>query len=167
MYTTPEVLRETKPLTVGSLQKLKQDGEKIACLTAYDATFATAMDRSGIDVILVGDSLGNVVQGLETTVPVTVEDICYHGRAVSRGLHRAFQINDMPFMSYATLDQAVENATKLMQEGGAQMVKLEGNSLQADIVEYLAARGIPVCAHLGLRPQYIHKLGGFNVMGRD
>jgi 3-methyl-2-oxobutanoate hydroxymethyltransferase len=167
VYTTPEVLRETKPLTVGSLQKLKQTGEKIACLTAYDATFATAMDRAATDVVLVGDSLGNVVQGLDTTIPVTVDDICYHGRAVSRGLHRAFQINDMPFMSYATLDQAVVNATRLMQEGGAQMVKLEGNSLQADIVEYLAARGIPVCAHLGLRPQYVHKLGGFKVMGRD
>lgn len=155
------------PVTVSSLRKMKENGEKIACLTAYDASFAALEDQSGVDVVLVGDSLGMVVQGLNTTVPVTMDDIIYHSKAVARGLNRAFLMVDLPFLTYNNPDQAIENAQRLMQEGGAKMVKLEGNSLQAEIVEYMSARGVPVCAHLGLQPQLIHKLGGFKVQGRD
>jgi 3-methyl-2-oxobutanoate hydroxymethyltransferase len=118
-------------------------------------------------VVLVGDSLGNVIQGHATTVPVTVDDIVYHTKNVARGLKHAFLISDMPFLSYATPEMALANAARLMQEGGAKMVKLEGNGTQADIVRYLADNGVPVCAHLGLRPQMVHKLGGFSVQGRQ
>lgn len=168
MYTALD--KDGKPLptvTISSLKKMKENGEKIACLTAYDASFAALEDQAGVDVVLVGDSLGMVVQGRETTVPVTMDDIIYHSKAVSRGLQRAFLMVDLPFLTYNNPDQAINNAQRLMQEGGAKMVKLEGNSLQADIVEYMSARGVPVCAHLGLQPQLIHKLGGFRVQGRD
>jgi len=155
-----------KPLTISALAKMKREGEKIACLTAYDASFARVEDQAGVDVVLVGDSLGMVVQGLETTVPVTMDDIVYHSQCVARGLQRTFLLVDMPFLSYATLDMAVANAMRLMQQGGAKMIKLEGNAEQASIVEYLSNRGVPVCAHLGLTPQSIHKLGGYRVQGR-
>jgi 3-methyl-2-oxobutanoate hydroxymethyltransferase len=155
------------PVNVSTLRKMKAQGEPIACLTAYDASFACIIDQAGIDVVLVGDSLGMVVQGHDTTVPVTVADIIYHCRVVARGLRRAFLMADMPFMSYTTEPQALENAVRLMQDGGAMMVKLEGGVGQLGIVEHLARHDIPVCAHIGLKPQSVHKLGGFKVQGRD
>jgi 3-methyl-2-oxobutanoate hydroxymethyltransferase len=167
MYTQAKSSNESKPVTLRDLARMKAEKVKIACLTAYDASFAALVDEAGIDVVLVGDSLGNVIQGHATTVPVTVDDIVYHTKNVARGLKRAFLIADMPFLSYATPDMALANAARLMQEGGAKMVKLEGNGSQADIVRYLNDNGVPVCAHLGLRPQMVHKLGGFTVQGRQ
>jgi len=154
-------------VTVRSLQAMKQAGEKIACLTAYDASFAHVLDKAGVDVVLVGDSLGMVVQGNETTLPVTVSDMLYHSKAVSRGLSRAMLMVDMPYLSYTSVPQALENAGRFMQQAGAQMVKLEGGAEQAEIVSRLAQNGIPVCAHLGLQPQRVHKLGGYRVQGRE
>ena len=168
MYTQLEQRSMVEPpINVASLKKMKSNGEAIACITAYDASFALAVDRAGIDMVLVGDSLGMVIQGHDTTVPVTVEDIIYHTRNVSRGLQRAFLVADMPFMSYSDPNQALENAVRLMQEGGAMMVKLEGGEGQIAIVEHLARHDIAVCAHLGLKPQSVHKIGGFRVQGRD
>jgi 3-methyl-2-oxobutanoate hydroxymethyltransferase len=155
------------PVNVSTLTRMKLDGEPIACLTAYDASFAQLVDQAGTDLVLVGDSLGMVIQGHDTTVPVTVENIIYHTRVVSRGLQRAFLVADMPFMSYSSKAQALENAVRMMQEGGAMMVKLEGGSGQISIVEHLAKHDIPVCAHIGLKPQSVHKIGGFKVQGRD
>lgn len=159
--------KDSKALTLTDLRKMRTEGEKIACLTAYDASFAALEDSAAVDLVLVGDSLGMVVQGLDTTVPVTVDDIVYHCRNTARGLQRAFLVADMPFMSYATRDRALDNASRLMQEGGAKMVKLEGGEIEADIVRYLTERGIPVCGHIGLQPQLVHKLGGFRVQGRE
>ncbi len=158
---------ESPPTNISMLRKMKEDSLPIACLTAYDASFAQLVDMAGIDVVLVGDSLGMVVQGHDTTVPVTVDDIIYHTAMVARGLTHAFLIADMPFMSYTTPEQALNNAVRLMQEGGSMMVKLEGNEGQVRVVEYLAKHDIPVCAHLGLKPQSVHKIGGFKVQGRD
>jgi len=155
------------PVNVSTLRKMKADQEPIACLTSYDASFAVLADQAGTDLVLVGDSLGMVVQGHDTTVPVTVDDMIYHSRLVARGLSRAFLVTDMPFMSYTSPDQALENAVRLMQEGAAMMVKLEGGSSQVAIVEYLTRHDIPVCAHIGLKPQSVHKIGGFKVQGRD
>jgi 3-methyl-2-oxobutanoate hydroxymethyltransferase len=159
--------RTEKPVTLDSLRRMKAEGEKIACLTAYDASFASAVDAAGTDLILVGDSLGMVIQGHDTTVPVTVDDMVYHTRCVRRGVARGFLVADMPFGSYSLPEPAFANAVRLMQEGGAAMVKLEGGALQVRTVEFLASRDIPVCAHIGLTPQSIHKLGGFKVQGRD
>ncbi len=156
-----------KPVTVTTLRNMKQAGQKIAMLTAYDASFATLLDRAGVDILLVGDSLGMVIQGQSTTVSVTVQDMIYHSRCVQRGCQTALLVVDMPFMSYANVDQALTNAARLMQEGGAQMVKLEGGGDQVAIVDALARHGIPVCAHIGLLPQSIHKLGGYRVQGRE
>jgi 3-methyl-2-oxobutanoate hydroxymethyltransferase len=168
MYTQLEQRgMDEPPVNVSTLAKMKAEGEPIACLTAYDASFALLVDSVGTDLVLVGDSLGMVIQGHDTTVPVTVEDIIYHTRTVTRGLRRAFLVADMPFMSYSSKTQALENAVRLMQEGGAMMVKLEGGSGQISIVEHLAHHDIPVCAHIGLRPQSVHKIGGFKVQGRD
>jgi 3-methyl-2-oxobutanoate hydroxymethyltransferase len=158
---------ESPPVNIGTLREMREAREPIACLTAYDASFAQLVDIAGTDVILVGDSLGMVIQGLDTTVPVTVADIVYHSRCVARGLRHAFLMVDMPFMSYTTADQALDNAVRLMQEGGAMMVKLEIGRGQVGIVEYLASQDIPICAHLGLKPQSVHKLGGFKVQGRE
>jgi 3-methyl-2-oxobutanoate hydroxymethyltransferase len=158
---------ESPPVNISSLRQMKASGEPIACVTAYDASFAQLVDMAGIDVVLVGDSLGMVVQGHDTTVPVTVDDVIYHTRGVARGLLRAFLMADMPFMSYTTPEQALENAVRLMQDGGAMMVKLEGGKGQVAVVEYLAQHDIPVCAHLGLKPQSVHKIGGFRVQGRE
>jgi len=155
------------PVNVSTLARMKADGEPIACLTAYDSSFALLVDQAGTDLVLVGDSLGMVIQGHDTTVPVTVENIIYHTKVVTRGLQRAFLVADMPFMSYSSKAQALENAVRLMQEGGAMMVKLEGGAGQIGIVEYLAGHDIPVCAHIGLKPQSVHKIGGFKVQGRD
>jgi 3-methyl-2-oxobutanoate hydroxymethyltransferase len=156
-----------RPVNVAELRRMRADGEKIACLTCYDASFALLEDRAGVDVILVGDSLGMVIQGGATTTPVTVDQIVYHSRCVAPHLQRAFLIADLPFLSYATLERALDASQRVMQEGGAKMVKLEGGREQASIVEYLAVRGVPVCAHLGLQPQFIHKMGAFKVQGRD
>ena len=155
------------PVNVASLMRMKTEGEKIACITAYDASFATLVDDAGADLVLVGDSLGMVIQGHDTTVPVTLNDVIYHCKAVSRGLYRPFLMADMPFMTYASREQALENAVRLMQEGGAKIVKLEGGAGQVEIVEFLASHDIAVCAHLGLKPQSVHKVGGFRVQGRD
>ncbi len=155
------------PVNVSTLARMKSEREPIACLTAYDASFASLVDHAGADIVLVGDSLGMVVQGYDTTVPVTVDDMIYHSRLVARGLSRAFLVTDMPFMSYTSPDQALENSVRLMQEGAAMMVKLEGGSSQVKIVEYLTRHDIPVCAHIGLKPQSVHKIGGFKVQGRD
>lgn len=154
-------------ITVNTLREMKIKGEKFACLTAYDASLAHVVDAAGVEVILVGDSLGMVVQGHTSTLPVTMNDMVYHSACVARGHRRALLMADMPFMSYATAEQALHNAARLMQEGGAHMVKLEGGAVQVDIVRQLTARGIPVCAHLGLQPQSVHKLGGYRVQGRD
>lgn len=155
------------PVNVSTLRKMKADDEPIACLTAYDASYAALVDAARTDLVLVGDSLGMVIQGHDTTVPVTVDDIVYHSRMVARGLRRAFLVADMPFMSYTKPGQALDNAVRLMQEGGAMMVKLEGGDDQVQIVEHLARHDIPVCAHLGLKPQSVHKIGGFKVQGRE
>ena len=156
-----------KPINVAELRRMREAGEKIAALTCYDASFALLQDRAGVDVVLVGDSLGMVIQGGNTTTPVTVNDIVYHTRCVSPHLKRAFLVADLPFLSYATLERALDASQRMMQEGGAKMVKLEGGREQASIVEYLAVRGVPVCAHLGLQPQFIHKVGAFKVQGRE
>ncbi|MFA5939897.1 MAG: 3-methyl-2-oxobutanoate hydroxymethyltransferase [Sinimarinibacterium sp.] len=156
-----------KPVNIAELRRMRAAGEKIACLTCYDASFALVEDRAGVDVVLIGDSLGMVIHGGKTTTPVTVDQIVYHSKCVAPHLQRAFLIADLPFLSYATLERALDASQRVMQEGGAKMVKLEGGREQASIVEYLSVRGVPVCAHLGLQPQFIHKMGAFKVQGRD
>ena len=154
-------------LNLTCLRRMKIKQNKIAMLTAYDSSFSHILDESGVDAILVGDSLGMVVQGHESTLPVRISDMVYHTQNVVRGSDRAFIITDMPFMSYSNTEQAIKNATSLMAKGGAQMVKLEGGAIIVDIVAYLTKRGIPVCGHLGLLPQSIHRLGDYQVQGRD
>jgi 3-methyl-2-oxobutanoate hydroxymethyltransferase len=153
-------------VTISKLQEMRQGGEKIAVLTAYDASFAALMDQAGIDVILIGDSLGNIVQGESSTLPVTVEHMVYHTSCVAKGQASAFLIADMPFGSYSTPEQAMLNAAQLMR-AGAHMVKLEGGAWLAETVKFLVERSIPVCAHLGLLPQSVHTLGGFKVQGKS
>jgi len=157
----------SKKISVATLRQMKAKGEKFAVLTAYDASFAHQLDQCGVEVILVGDSLGMVIQGVETTLPVTVDDIVYHTRAVARGASSALIMADMPFMADATVEQAVHNAGRLMKEGGAHIVKLEGGASQVEAVRRLTQLGIPVCGHLGLQPQSVHKLGGYKVQGRE
>lgn len=156
-----------KQVTINTLAKMKREREKFAVLTAYDASFAALLDAVGVEVVLVGDSLGMVVQGQRTTVPVTMDEMVYHTRNVSRGVSTALLMADMPFASYVTVEQGVRNAARLMQEGGAQIVKLEGGAVLAETVRQLSRNGIPVCAHLGLLPQTVHKLGGYKVQGRE
>jgi len=146
---------------------MKQAGEKFACLTAYDATFARLLDDAGVEVVLVGDSLGMVVQGQESTLPVTMDEMIYHTHNVSRGCSNSLVLADMSFMSYATPDQAMFNAGRLMAEGHAHAVKLEGGAVMVETVKQLTAHGIPVCAHLGLLPQSVNKLGGYRVQGKE
>jgi 3-methyl-2-oxobutanoate hydroxymethyltransferase len=167
MYTHLQRDQSRPPVTLATLARMKADGEKIASLTCYDASFAVLLDAADVDVVLVGDSLGMVIQGHDTTVPVTMDHIVYHTRAVARGLHRPFLIADLPFMSYPSRDLALTNSVRLMQEGGAKMVKLESGGKQTEIVEFLAGHDIAVCAHLGLKPQSVHKTGGFRVQGRE
>jgi 3-methyl-2-oxobutanoate hydroxymethyltransferase len=168
MYTQLQLRDSTRPpVSLSTLDKMKASGDKIACLTCYDASFAVLVDEAGTDVVLVGDSLGMVVQGHDTTVPVTMDDMVYHCRAVARGLQRPLLIADLPFASYPTRDVALANSVRLMQEGGAEMVKLESGPSQIDIVEFLAGHDVAVCAHLGLKPQSVHKTGGFRVQGRE
>ncbi len=154
-------------VTVRRLMEMKQTKEKIACLTAYDASFAQILEKSGVDVVLVGDSLGMVIQGEKTTLPVSVEDMLYHTQCVAKGLTNALLITDMPFLSFTSEEEAVLNAGLFMKQGGAHMVKLEGGVDQIDTVAALNKNGIPVCAHLGLQPQYVHKIGGYRVQGRE
>jgi 3-methyl-2-oxobutanoate hydroxymethyltransferase len=153
-------------VTISKLQEMRQGGEKIAVLTAYDASFAALMDQAGVDVILIGDSLGNIVQGESSTLPVTVEHMVYHTSCVAKGQASTFLIADMPFGSYSTPEQAMLNAAHLMR-AGAHMVKLEGGAWLAETVRFLVERSIPVCAHLGLLPQSVHTLGGFKVQGKS
>ncbi len=143
-----------------------QQGQKIAMLTCYDASFAALMDRCGVDVLLVGDSLGMVCQGHASTLPVSVADIAYHTASVARGNQSALLVADMPFGSYATPQAAFEHAVQLMQ-AGAQMVKLEGGHWLADTIRFLTERAVPVCAHLGLTPQSVHQMGGYKVQGKS
>ncbi len=154
-------------ITINTLNEMKRQCEKIAVLTSYDASFTRLIEAAGVEVILVGDSLGMVIQGRDSTIPVTVDEIVYHGKCVASARTKAFLILDMPFMSYCTTDQALQSAARLMKEGGAHMVKLEGGSTQLNTVKELTANGIPVCAHLGLTPQSVHKLGGYKVQGKD
>ena len=152
-------------LTVNDLAAMKECGEKITCLTAYDASFSALIDKVGIDMMLVGDSLGMVIQGCDTTLPVTIADMVYHTHCVSKARQRSFVIADLPFMSYSTPANAAKNAAKLMQLGGAQMVKLEGPRFE--IVSFLVDQGIPVCGHLGLLPQMINQLGTYKLQGKE
>jgi len=154
-----------KKVTINTLAEMRTRTEKIAMLTCYDASFAATMDNSGVDALLVGDSLGMVIQGHGTTLPVTMADIAYHTECVARGNHAAFLIADMPFGFYAMPEAALDNAALLMR-AGAEMVKLEGGNWLAATVKMLVERGIPVCAHLGLTPQSVHQLGGFKVQGK-
>jgi 3-methyl-2-oxobutanoate hydroxymethyltransferase len=167
MYTHLQRDVTRPPVTLATLARMKADGEKIACLTCYDASFAVLLDAADVDVVLVGDSLGMVIQGHDTTVPVTMDQVVYHSAAVARGLHRPFQIADLPFMSYPSKDLALAHSVRLMQEGGAKMVKLESGGKQTEIVEFLTGHDIAVCAHVGLKPQSVHKTGGFRVQGRE
>ena len=153
-------------VTLTTLQSLKQSGEKIAMLTCYDATFAQTACQAGVDVLLVGDSLGMVLQGHDSTLPVTVADMAYHTASVKRGNQGALILADLPFMAYATLEQTMSNCAALMQ-AGAHMVKLEGAAWLAEPIRQLAERGVPVCAHLGLTPQAVNILGGYKVQGRQ
>ena len=157
-----------KPVTITTLTSMKQAGEKITCLTAYDYSFAHLLDSAGIDTIIVGDSVGMVCQGHETTLPVTLSDMVYHTRCVASGCQRTLIVADMPFLSYeVSPEQTFTNAGRLMKEGCAHVVKIEGGRTMAGTVQFLTERGIPVCGHLGLTPQSVHQLGGFRVQGRD
>lgn len=169
MSTLPpvEASRE-KRVTVPSLQRAKQRGEKLSMLTAYDFGFARIFDAAGIDILLVGDSLANVVQGLETTLPVTLEEAIYHTRLVSRGARRALVVGDMPFGSYqVSPEDALRSAIRLVKEGGAQAVKLEGGEAMRATIERIVRAEIPVMGHVGLTPQAVHRMGGHRVQGRS
>jgi 3-methyl-2-oxobutanoate hydroxymethyltransferase len=155
----------TKTVSINTLQQLKANGEKFACVTSYDASFTRSICQAGIEVILVGDSLGMVVQGNDSTVPVSIGEMAYHTSCVSRGNNGAFLIADMPFMSYASPEQAIDSASELMR-AGAHMVKLEGGEWLAETISILAERGVPVCSHLGLTPQSVNSFGGFLVQGK-
>ncbi len=158
--------RTADAITLTSLKKMKRAGEKFVCLAAYDACFAGVADKAGVEVLLVGDSLGMVLQGHDSTLPVTMNDMIYHMGCVKRGNEGALLMGDMPFMSYASESQTLQNAAALMR-AGAQVVKLEGGAWIANTTRLLAERGIPVCAHMGLTPQSVNRIGGFHVQGRD
>ena len=155
-----------QPVTVPGLREFKRSGEKIVSLTAYDATLAKVLEAAGVEVILVGDSLGTVIQGHATTIPVTLADMIYHIACVHRGVSRALVVGDLPFASYVTPQQAVASGAELIR-AGAQMVKLEGGHSRLDAIRALVAEGIPVCGHLGLLPQSIHRLGRYQVQGTE
>ncbi len=158
---------EPRPMTLHRLRAMHTSGEKITMLTCYDASFARLLDDAGVDVLLVGDSLGMVLQGHASTVPVSLDEMAYHTQCVARGNRHAWIVGDLPFGSYqASAEQALRSAARLMQSG-AHMVKLEGGGWTAELVRFLVERGIPLCAHLGLTPQSVHALGGYRVQGRD
>ena len=155
-------------VTVVTLRQMKQDRQKITMLTSYDYPMTRLLDEAGVDVLLVGDSAGNVVSGYENTLPVTMEEMLYHTRAVARGARRALVVGDMPFMSYQTgIDEARRNAGRFLQEGGAGAVKLEGGRNMEEVIRAIVDIDIPVMAHIGLTPQSVHRMGGFKVQGRD
>jgi 3-methyl-2-oxobutanoate hydroxymethyltransferase len=163
---------DSKPVNVPSLRQSKREHRKLVMLTAYDAVFAATLDAAGVDIVLVGDSLGMVVQGHASTVPVSIDDIVYHTACVACGLRshhsqHALLVADLPFQSYATPERALDASAALLAEGGAAMVKLEGAGFALDAIRFLVERDIPVCAHLGLTPQSVLKLGGYKVQGRD
>jgi len=159
-------LQGDKPITISKLLSMRTEGEKITMLTAYDATMSALLNRCGVETILIGDSLGNVIQGHSSTTPVTVAQMAYHTECVARANSHAFVIADLPFASYGDPAQALESAAELMR-AGADMVKLEGGDWQIDIIQYLVERSVPVCAHLGLLPQSVHVLGGYKVQGKS
>ena len=159
-------LQGDKPITISKLLAMHAEGEKITMLTAYDSTMSALLNRSGVETILIGDSLGNVIQGHSNTTPVTVEQVAYHTKCVARANSHAFIIADLPFASYGDPIQALDSAAELMR-AGADMVKLEGGDWQTDIIQYLVERSVPVCAHLGLLPQSVHILGGYKVQGKS
>jgi len=156
----------SKPISINTLRKMKAENTKFATVALYDAPMASMAQKTGIEVLLVGDSLGMTVLGYDSTIPVTMEQMIYHVEAVKRGNNKSLIMGDMPFMTYATPEQALRNATRIMQ-AGAHMVKIEGGEWLAETVSMLSERGIPVCAHLGLTPQSVNKLGGFRVQGRS
>ncbi len=160
-----EAAGRSKPITVPALYALREKGEKITMLTAYDSSFASLMDMCGVETLLVGDSLGMVCQGRSSTLSVTIDDIAYHTASVARGNKTALLLADMPFGTYATPEQAFNNAVKLVQ-AGAQMVKIEGGAWVVETAKFLVEREIPVCAHLGLTPQSVHRFGGYKVQGK-
>ncbi|RQO59818.1 3-methyl-2-oxobutanoate hydroxymethyltransferase [Paucibacter sp. KBW04] len=160
-------MTDRKPVTLQRLLDMHASGDKIAMLTCYDAAFATLLDEAGVDVLLVGDSLGNVLQGETSTVPVSLEAMVYHTRCVARGRKNAWVIGDLPFDSYQASPQEAWKSAAALFKAGAHMVKLEGGGWTAPVVRFLVERGIPVCAHLGLTPQTVTMLGGFKVQGRD
>ena len=166
MYATPKSNSARSPITIPRLREMKGQGEKIVALTAYDASFASLCDSAGVDVVLVGDSLGMVVQGHASTLPVSIDDMVYHTAAVARGVANAFLIADLPFMSFRNAEVALMSSADLIAQGGAAMVKLEGADYTLDVIDALARRSVPVCAHLGLTPQSVHKLGGYRVQGK-
>ncbi|MBU3592566.1 3-methyl-2-oxobutanoate hydroxymethyltransferase [Polynucleobacter sp. 71A-WALBACH] len=159
-------LQGEKPITISKLLSMCAEGEKITMLTAYDSTMSALLNRCGVETILIGDSLGNVIQGHSSTTPVTVEQVAYHTECVARANSHAFIIADLPFASYGDPVQALDSAAELMR-AGADMVKLEGGDWQIDIIQYLVERSVPVCAHLGLLPQSVHVLGGYKVQGKS
>lgn len=158
---------KSRRVTLASLRKAKQEQRRFAALTAYDASFAALENAAGVELILVGDSLGMVIQGHRSTIPVTMDHVVYHTALVARGAGGALVMGDMPFMSFSNVDDARRNAARLMQQGGAEIVKLEGTGAQAETVRALSAEGIPVCAHLGLRPQAVLKAGAYKIQGRE
>ena len=166
MYTSDDKSKPRAPISVPSLRVSKRDGRKLVMLTAYDAGFAAALDAGGVDIVLVGDSLGMVVQGKPSTIPVTLADMVYHTACVARGLRSALLVADMPFQSYPTPERALDSAAALLAQGGAAMVKLEGAGHVLDCIRFLVERDIPV-SHLGLTPQSVMKLGGYSVQGRE
>ena len=167
MYVQAADPSARKPVTVPRLREMKAKGEKIVALTCYDASFAAVLDAAGVDVALVGDSLGMVVQGRASTLPVTLDEMVYHTAMVARGLANALLVVDLPFMSYRDAAHALSASARLMGEGGAAMVKLEGGAdWTCEVIAALSVRDVPVCAHLGLMPQSVHKLGGYRMQGK-
>jgi 3-methyl-2-oxobutanoate hydroxymethyltransferase len=155
-------------VTVPSLRAMAARGQRLVMVTAYDATFARMLDEGGADILLVGDSLGNVIQGLDTTLPVTLDEMIYHARCVSRGAKRAHLVGDMPFMSYqVSAEKALENAGRFLSQGNMHAVKLEGGVEMAETIRRIVGAGIPVMGHVGLTPQSVHAMGGFKVQGKD
>ena len=159
--------QQKTPVTLATLQAMQQRGEKIACLTTYDASFTRVLEAAGVDMFIVSDSLGMVLMGYESTVPVTMDDMLHHAANVARAGRSAWRVVDLPYRSYETSDQALANARRLVDEGGAHMVKLEGGAGKVAIVEHLVSHGVPVCGHIGLLPQSVEEYGGYKVQGRD
>lgn len=166
MYVENASAPARKPVTVPGLKAMKAEGRKIVMLTAYDASFASQLETAGVDVALVGDSLGMVVQGRSSTLPVTIDDMVYHTATVARGLSSTLLVADLPFMSDRDVPAAMDAATRLVAEGGAAMVKIEGAGRVCEVIAALTERNIPVCAHLGLTPQSVNRLGGYKVQGK-